>query len=92
MSKKHKGQCIRIDNKEYPVVCEFPILRIGWEMDNKGYLVQDGDKTRFASTNHGRFCWMSISEVSEYIGDLYSALKQVEAAYNLHCKTPGAEK
>lgn len=78
MSKKHKGQTLTIKDKTYPVVHTFPIMHVGWEGDNQGYVVLDDGKHRMATTNHGTPCFMSESNI-EYV---QSQLKEAQDGLN----------
>jgi hypothetical protein len=64
-------------------------MRIGWESDNIGYVVQDGDKRKFATTNHGRPCWMTPEEVGSYIFELQSVLYKTQDAASKYMEMNG---
>jgi len=53
MSKKHKGQTIKVGDVEYPVVQTFTVLYPGWASDNTGYVVKKGEKHALVLTSHG---------------------------------------
>lgn len=63
--------------KEHKVILEFPILYQGWELDDKGWVMEREDGSRYLlTTNHG----------SHYLGDperLRDKIKEYEEAIEL---------
>jgi hypothetical protein len=57
--------------REYPVILDFPMPRVGWEMDNTGYVVLDGDKRRLVFTSHGTPYFATAENAAEML-TLYS--------------------
>ncbi len=63
------------------VLDSFNIFRIGWEMDNEGWLVQmkDGRK-EFVETSHGGYCWMAEETVLDYVVSYGRTIEKMKAA------------
>jgi hypothetical protein len=88
MSKKHKGLAILVQHKNtlttYPVICTFPIPRIGWEMDNEGYIVQfDETRRRLVMTSHGTPYFAEESELTDQIKELEATIEEMTVACDL---------
>ena len=69
-----------IDGKK--VVYEFIVLHKGWEMDNEGWVTEDG---RMWCTNHGGLYEMGATELHEFIDTTTKSLNQLLAVSEL-CK------
>lgn len=76
-------QTIKIHDVEYKVVFMFSIPRVGWEMDNTGYVVTDGKAHRLVMTSHGSAYFPKDSELSEHIAALEQVVYDMKEARNL---------
>lgn len=55
-----------IENRFGAVILEFPICRLNWEMDGKGWIVKNPDgSTQLVLTNHGQPYVAQIRELQE---------------------------
>ncbi len=50
---------ITIDDIDYPIIFEFPILWQGWELDDVGYIIVYGGAHRFIWSDHGEYKMIS---------------------------------
>jgi len=73
---------MEIADKWYDILYEFTILREGWEMDNKGWIVSDGKNRFFATTDHGRLCIKKFSEFDEVLKYHHDAMCGLIVAKN----------
>lgn len=67
------------------VVYEFTILREGWEMDNKGWVTEDGN---LFTTNHGSLCSLKPEELNQDLKNTQKSLDSILAAQSIalhHC-------
>lgn len=69
--------------KTYPVVFTFPVLWSGWESDNTGYIVMDGDVKRLVMTSHGSPYFGNISELQKKIDEYEEAATETKKAISL---------
>ncbi len=46
---------VTIDDVDYPVVYQFPILIKGWELDSDGYIIKIDGRYRFIWSGHGEY-------------------------------------
>ena len=46
---------VTIDDVDYPVVYQFPILIKGWELDSDGYIIKIDGRYRFIWSDHGEY-------------------------------------
>lgn len=46
---------MKIEEREYEIVMEFPVLWDGWEIDNRAWVVRDPktERLKLVMTNHG---------------------------------------
>lgn len=60
---------LNIEGKNYMVLREFPVMHIGWEMDNRGFVVNDSDLdiVRIVLTNHNKPYFADKKELKEMI-------------------------
>ena len=59
-----KKVCI-INGLECPVLKEFTVVHIGWELDNEGYIVEYQGENRVVLSSHGSF-YMEENSVRNY--------------------------
>lgn len=55
---------------DFNIVSRFLIPHIGWEMDNEGYIVKDGNGlNKLALSNHGRYYLADREELNDFINN-----------------------
>jgi hypothetical protein len=81
MDKKKK-----IEEQYGKVVFEFQLLHAGWELDDKGWIVERGKKRFIVLTNHGVTYVAKKNELKAKIKEYSKAIKQTEKALKLHDK------
>lgn len=62
MIKIKTVKVVTIDDEDYPVIFEFPVLWRGWELDDVGYIIEYDDKNRLIWSDHGEFKLISNTE------------------------------
>ncbi len=72
ISEEMAAKTINVKGKTYNVVLAFPVLHIGWEMDNVGYVAEDENnkKVLIISSHGGWFVAEDTSGLGEDI-ELY---------------------
>lgn len=77
---------IKIDNIEYEVVYEFPVLYEAWECDYKGYVVKKNNKNKLVLSSHGRLYFAKNNEletkIKEYKNAIEKSKKGLQLVYN----------
>ena len=81
---------IKFNLKIVRIVQEIPILHSGWEMDNKGWLVElEGGKLQALTTNHGSLClWTQKDLQAKYEETKASAKALLELVHTLQEHVP----
>lgn len=65
---------LKIKDKYYEILHEFPVLHNGWECDDKGYLViLNHNITGLVMTNHGSPYFVEKEEVMEKLAEYQEA-------------------
>ena len=66
------------------VIAAFEIPRVGWEMDNQGWVVwMENNTLRVFSTNHGSLCEMDRDELNTLHNDMLESAIAAKTAYDL---------
>lgn len=66
------------------VLFEFPVLYAGWEMDDKGYVVQANDGTvMLVMSSHGRLAVADAADIEEKITEYQTAIDASRKALSL---------
>ena len=66
------------------VIFEFPILYEGWEMDEKGEVIERNDGSRYIRlTNHGKPYIAEVSELEEKIAEYQKVIGETNKAIEL---------
>lgn len=81
MSKKHKGQTVKVGDVDYPVVSTFTVLHKGWASDNTGYVVKKGEKHAIVLTSHGRPYLATQHDFMETLTEMERAAQEARHAY-----------
>ncbi len=55
MIKVKTIKVVTIDDENYPVIFEFPVLWQGWELDDVGYIIEYDGENRLVWSDHGEF-------------------------------------
>ena len=74
------------NNVPSEIVLEFLILREGWEMDNQGWITEDGQV--YQTSHGGRPYLMSEAEVREHIAQAERMLEGLRQALATFDPTP----
>lgn len=85
---------ITIDDVDYPVLYQFPILIKGWELDSDGYIIKIDGKHRFVWSDHGDYYLVSdtvyekgnsahMDILSGFIADYKNAIEKTQFAITL---------
>ena len=74
---------IKIQDVEYRTVFMFSIPRVGWEMDNTGYVVVVGNSHRVVLTSHGHAYFAADTELAEHIALLEQTVYDMKEAQKL---------
>lgn len=73
-----------VKTKIVKVLHEATIMRVGWEFDNKGWIVRCEDGlVKALTTNHGSICQWSGQEMHETLELTKQSLAEIEEAINL---------
>ena len=87
MNLRQKDAALRkglIKTKIVQVLHEVTIMRVGWESDNKGWVVKCEDgKIKALTTNHGSLCQWSGKDMHETLELTKQSLAEIEEAINL---------
>lgn len=71
---------VSVNDNEYNVISEFPVLHQGWECDSIGYIVQDGKKQKIVLTSHGYGYFAKSKDLEELIRLYKEALRKTKMA------------
>ena len=74
---------ITIDSKTYEIVHTFPVLHIGWEMDNEGLIVKRNNKTYLVLSNHGGYYLAKNNELEDKVKEYREAINLSSQALKL---------
>jgi len=75
---------MRVKGIDCEVVAKFTILRLGWEMDNEGWVASDpAGKRRLVFTSHGSAYFGEPAELDREIDTHQAALEGMLAAKSL---------
>ena len=69
-----------IDGVSYPKIATFVVLWSGWESDNTGWIVQDGDTRRAVLTSHGQPKFATLQDLESKIAEYQKVLAETQAA------------
>ncbi len=69
-----------VEGKEVKVLFEFPVLYQGWECDNIGYLVLDGNKKRIVMSSHGCNFFPKNKVIEEKMKEYRNAIRLTKIA------------
>lgn len=83
MSNKHKGPVLTFKDKQYPVLKEFSVMHIGWESDNKGWIIDDNGTNKIILTSHGDKYEASKKELQDIVTEYQSVLNDSITALDL---------
>ena len=83
-----------IDDVDYPVIYQFPILIKGWELDSDGYIILYNGKYRFLWSDHGEYYLVpdtiyeggnsaQVDILSGFLDDYRNAIEKTQHAINL---------
>lgn len=80
---------LKVEQKYGSIVHKFKIFYYDWEMDNYGYVINDGTKNKLVTTNHGRLVEIEsdylrhkIKEYENVIIDTKEAIRILENGKN----------
>jgi hypothetical protein len=73
----------KITEKYGTIVSKFKILHYDWEMDNHGYVVNDGCKNKIITTNHGRLMETGIDYLRYKIKEYENAIEDTKEAIKI---------
>ena len=74
---------IKVDQEEYEVVLEFPVIHSGWECDTKGYIVLKNQNYKLVLSSHGRLYFAKNKELEEKISEYKEVLLKSKEALSL---------
>jgi hypothetical protein len=74
---------LNIDGKNYKVLKEFGVMHIGWEMDNRGFVVEGEGKNEVVLTNHNRPYFADRKELREMVERYEMVIKGTVEAIGL---------
>lgn len=87
MNLRQKDAALRKGLVKTPIVqvlCEATIMRVGWEADNKGWIVKCEDGTiKALTTDHGSLCQWSGKEMHEQLEHTKQSVAELEEAIRL---------
>jgi hypothetical protein len=87
MNQLQKDTALRkglVKTKIVKVLHEATIMHVGWEADNKGWIVQCEDgKVKALTTNHGRLCMWSGKDMHATLKQTQQSVAEIEEAINL---------
>jgi len=52
---------LKIESRYGKILHKFKIFYYDWEMDNYGYVINDGTKNKLVTTNHGRLVEVDVN-------------------------------
>lgn len=65
------------------IICKFPILHSGWEMDGEGFVVEKENKRNIILTNHSNPYISSIDELDKKISEYKEVIQATDRAIHL---------
>lgn len=73
----------KVEQKYGSILKKFKILYYNWEMDDSGYVVNDGTKNIMVTTNHGRLTEMCVDYFKHKIREYEDAIKDTKEAIKI---------
>jgi hypothetical protein len=87
MNQLQKDNALRkglVKTKIVQVLHEATIMRVGWEADNKGWIVKCEDGTiKALTTNHGSLCQWSGKDMHDQLEETKLSMSELEEAIRL---------
>lgn len=87
MNQPQKDAALRnglVKTKIVNILHEATIMHVGWESDNKGWIVECEDgKIKALTTDHGSICQWSGQDMHDTLESTKQSLLDIEAAINL---------
>lgn len=87
MNQHQKDWALRkglVKTKIVNILHEATIMHVGWEADNKGWIVECADgKIKALTTNHGSVCQWSGQDMHEALERTRNSVLDIEAAIKL---------
>jgi hypothetical protein len=74
---------LKVEDKYGKIVYKFKILYYDWEMDNHGYIINDGTKNKIVTTNHGRLMEISPDYLFHKIKEYEDAIRDTKEAIRI---------
>lgn len=74
---------LKIEKRFGKILSKFKIFYYDWEMDNYGYVVNDGTKNKLATTNHGRLVEVEVDYLFHKIKEYENAIKETKEAIEI---------
>lgn len=74
---------LKVEQKYGKILKKFKILYYKWEMDDSGYVVNNGTKNIMVTTNHGRLTEMSVDYFKHKIKEYEDAIKDTKEAIKI---------
>ena len=74
---------LKVEQKYGTIVKKFKILYYDWEMDNHGYVVNDGTKNKIVTTNHGRLTETGLDYLNYKIKEYEDAIEDTKEAIKI---------
>lgn len=75
---------LKVENRFGKIVHKFKIFYYDWEMDNYGYVVNDGEKNKLVTTNHGRLTEMCVDYLFHKIKEYENAIQETKEAIRIY--------
>jgi hypothetical protein len=74
---------LKVENKYGKILHKFKIFYYDWEMDNYGYVINDGMKNKLVTTNHGRLVEVDVNYLFHKIKEYENAIKETKEAIKI---------
>ncbi len=71
---------LKVIEKYGKIISKFKILYYGWDMDNNGYIVNDGNRNKIVTTNHGRLMEASVDYLNHKIREYEDVINETKKA------------
>lgn len=73
----------KIDISTYNIIMSFPVLYDGWEMDNRGHVLEKDGEVCLALSSHGRFYKAPHSDLTAKMDEYQAAIDQSTKALKM---------
>ena len=74
---------LKVESRYGKILLKFKIFYYDWEMDNYGYVVNDGARNKLVTTNHGRLTEIDVDYLFHKIKEYENAIRETKEAIKI---------